>query len=549
MEGGGEVDATRNAERLAVATETYIAVGAAGKDQRIERVLNGLGFSRDDHNRSCTEFSGGWQMRVALARLLLSEPDLLLLDEPTNHLDLQAKKWLTGYLAQYEGTIVVVTHEESLLEAIKCTAIAEIRDQKLHYFRCGYRKFMEERQERVERAQREYIAQQKEIAHLQSYIDRFGAKANLAASAQSRKKKIEKMDVLDAPDSLQNGRKPKLVLPAPPKCRSDMVMLEKARIGWGGGSSSERSWMYDNLDLTVNRGMRMVILGPNGAGKSTLLWALAGRLELLAGKRKITEGLRLGFFTQDLAQELDPSRVALEIVLESVQTIDATITQERARTTMGALGLTGSKALQTIGTMSGGEKARVALSMFVLVPHNLLLLDEPSNHLDVAAVDALTTALVEYTGTIVVVTHNRDFCEKIKATHVAMVKGDGGITVTDREVRQSDWDEISQLEKASNNAVDAAAKAEEKVAAAVVKEQKQLSYEQQKKRSNAPKRIEKIEKEISKLENSVEKIDTEMMSKGSDVEALQKLQAKRDDASLKIDAFMEEWEQLEELMA
>ena len=420
----GRGDATRNAERLAQAVEIYEAVGGPGKDQRIERVLNGLGFSREDHNRSCTEFSGGWQMRIALARLLLSEPELLLLDEPTNHLDLAAKRWLTSYLAQYQGTIVLVSHEEALLEACKCTAIAEIRDKKLHFFRCGYRKFMEERGERVERAKREYEAQQKEIAHLQSYIDRFGAKANLAASAQSRKKKIERMDILEAPEALQTGKRPKLVLPEPPKCRADMVRLNKARIGWGGAGSSERSWMYDNLDMTVTRGMRMVILGPNGVGKSSLLWALAGRLKLLSGTRTVTDGLRLGFFTQDLAQELDPARVALDVVMENVQMIDGSITTDRARATMGALGLTGGKALQvgvatslhefcnvllgmsltggkalqTIGSMSGGEKARVALAMFVLVPHNLLLLDEPSNHLDVGAVDALTSALVEYTG-------------------------------------------------------------------------------------------------------------------------------------------------------
>jgi ATP-binding cassette subfamily F protein 3 len=238
-------------------------IGAgAGKDQRIERVLNGLGFSREDHNRSCAEFSGGWQMRVALGRLLLSEPELLLLDEPTNHLDLKAKRWLMAYLASYEGTIVIVSHEEALLEAAECTAIAEIRDKKVHYFRCAYPKYLVERQERVERSKREYEAQQKEIAHLQSYIDRFGAKANLAASAQSRKKKIDKMQVLEAPDDLQKGKRPKLVLPEPPKCRFEMVTLAGASIGWGGGDEADdKSLMFKALDLRYKASC--IRLGPH----------------------------------------------------------------------------------------------------------------------------------------------------------------------------------------------------------------------------------------------------------------------------------------------
>lgn len=428
---------------LNLLAETQDAFGAAGGynvDEKVASVLSGLGFTPADYKKSCTDFSGGWQMKIALARLLLSEPDMLLLDEPTNHLDAAAKAWLGRYIAAYEGTVVIVTHEEALLRSAALTGVIEVRDQRAHVFRGDYAKFLVEREERVLRALKEYEEQQREIDKLQSYITRFGATMSHAASAQSKRKMLERIEAgrVDLPTELDTqADRPSLRFPRPQFCEMRMITLAGAAWGWNGRP------LYSGCSVEVERGMRLAILGPNGCGKSTLLAALSGRLPLLEGKRETAEHLEMGVFTQDLAQELPLDAVALDVVLKHAQAKDMTINAERCRNVMGALGLSGSKALQKIGTMSGGEKARVALSMFVLVPHNLLLLDEPSNHLDVGTVEVLTEALQEYQGTIIVVTHNRHFCELLAPTHVARVLGEPGrqtVAIEARPLRPSDWE-------------------------------------------------------------------------------------------------------------
>eukprot|EP00802_Teleaulax_amphioxeia_P003533 Tamp_03536.p1 GENE.Tamp_03536~~Tamp_03536.p1 ORF type:complete len:512 (-),score=134.05 Tamp_03536:1108-2643(-) len=388
-------------------------------------------------------------MKIALARLLLSEPDMLLLDEPTNHLDAKAKAWLGKYLAAYEGTVVIVTHEESLLNSAQLTQVVEVRDQMANLFRGSYSKFLEERVARVERAQKLYDEQQAEIEHLEDYIRRFGAKFSHAAQAQDKRKKLERIQAnrVEAPTDLETVEdRPPLHFPRPTFCERDMIQLKAASWGW----NNKR--LYRNADVAIERGSRMVVLGPNGCGKSTFLAALSGRLPLIEGTRGVAESLDIGLFTQDLAQDLDLNAVALDVVLDTVRKKDATITDERARSVLGSLGITGSKALQKIGTMSGGEKARVALANFVLVPHNLLILDEPSNHLDMATVHVLTKALQEYKGTIIIVTHNRPFCELLAPTHVATVVGEPGeqtIKIEERALRPSDWAGMEEAISAS----------------------------------------------------------------------------------------------------
>lgn len=364
---------------------------------------------------------------------------MLLLDEPTNHLDAKAKGWLGKYISAYEGTVVIVTHEESLLNSAALTQVVEVRDQKANIFRGSYSKFLEERVSRVQRAQKEYDEQQAEIEHLEDYIRRFGAKFSHASQAQDKRKKLERIQAkrVEAPTDLEIVEdRPPLHFPRPTFCERDMIQLKDASWGWNNKA------LYKNTDVQIERDMRMVVLGPNGCGKSTLLAALSGRLPLIDGTRRTAESLDIGVFTQDLAQDLDLEAVALDVVLETVRRKDPTITNQRARDVLGSLGITGGKALQKIGTMSGGEKARVALANFVLVPHNLLILDEPSNHLDVATVHVLTEALREYKGTMIVVTHNRPFCELLEPTHIATVVGEAGaqtVKVEERPLRPSDW--------------------------------------------------------------------------------------------------------------
>jgi len=393
-------------EELATAQEDFEAAGGYKQEQEVGAVLKGLGFLPEDSDRLCRDFSGGWQMRIALARLLLSKPSLLLLDEPSNHLDSSARKWLANYVAEYDsGSVVLVSHDIDLLDK-GVNNIAEIVGNTLIEYRsCSYEKYLDEKVFRAQSAQAEYERNLEEAARLQSFVDKFGASATKAKSAQSKLKVIEKMrreGKLDPPPlavaqggAAANSRLPELVLPPPPKPSGEYLMaLKDATIGYSsnnnggggdGGSANEQPLLH-NINLQIPRGMKLLLRGPNGAGKSTLLKALRGDVPGLVvsdgGKRIPNERLRLGTFTQDLAQELDPRARAVDVVTSYARTGsdgDVTVSDETARSVMGRLGLGGDKPLRNVGDLSGGEKARVALAMFALKPSNLLLLDEPSN--------------------------------------------------------------------------------------------------------------------------------------------------------------------------
>jgi ATPase subunit of ABC transporter with duplicated ATPase domains len=336
-------------------------------------------------------------MRIALARLLLSEPDLLLLDEPTNHLDRGAKTWLGDYLSRYDGTLLLVSHDVPLLNTA-VNSIAEVRGGTIELYKSrSHAQWEVEREERVRQAQAAYEANQREIARMQTFVDRFGAKTMGASLAQSKLKAIEKLEGQmpdgDVAAKMQAAPKAVLRLPAPPRGSQRLLELKGCTLAWPSSSAvgvgdassppSAPPSVLSDVSLTINRGSRIVVRGPNGAGKSTLLSALSGKLKPRAGERVEGDGLELGVFTQDLAQDLDQDDLAVNVVTKKVRERDATISDERARAALGALGLTGEKSVRKVGFLSGGEKARVALASFVLMRHNLLLLDEPSNHLDV----------------------------------------------------------------------------------------------------------------------------------------------------------------------
>jgi len=370
------------------ASTDFAAAGGWTQEQEVESVLKGLGFRPGDSKRKCCDFSGGWMMRIGLARLLLSKPNILLLDEPSNHLDSSARDWLGKYLAAFDGSMVLVSHDVSLLQA-SVNNIAEVAGGTLiTYVSCSYNKYLEEKEFRAKSATAEYERNLAEAAKLQSFVDRFGASATKAASAQSRVKMIEKMKKegkLNPPPMavVEKKWKPSLVLPPPPKPMGDTLLsLKDAYIGYNKDGDA----LLQSINVDICRGCKMILRGPNGAGKSTLMAALRGKLPLLKGKRIPNESMRLGVFTQDLAQELDTNARAVDLVTAYAregQFGDISISDETARSIMGRLGLTGDKSLRLVGELSGGEKARVALSMFALKASNLLMLDEPSNHLDV----------------------------------------------------------------------------------------------------------------------------------------------------------------------
>ena len=576
---------------LADASVEFEAAGGYTVEQKISNVLRGLGFLEADYDRLCGEFSGGWQMRIALARLLLSEPDLLILDEPTNHLDKGARDWLAGYLCKYDGTLLLVSHDVGILNTA-VTSIAEVRAGKIELYKSrSYAQWQVEREERVRDAQAKYDAAQREIARLQTYIDRFGAKTMGASLAQSKRKDIEKLEASVQAPVTSEGPLPFLKLPPPPRGSKDLLSLKGAMLGWNqnAGSSSSSSSNADSsngngtgpagggavlsdVTLQIERGMRIVVRGPNGAGKSTLLSALSGKLTPISGTRTEGDGLELGVFTQDLAQDLDQEDLAVNVVTKKVRQFDATISDEKARSALGALGLRGEKATRKVGHLSGGEKARVALASFVLQPHNLLLLDEPSNHLDHQTLSTLTTALRTFEGATLVISHDREFLTELEPTHVLTVRG-GRAVLEERGLRESDFDDPldSRVEpKFAQTPTQAQAQAQAQAAtktggkkssaasastslphspaatAATSTSQASvpMSDEERKKRLNAPRRIKKIEQTLEKHDADTAAIDADMVVHGRDTTKLRELQSKKEAILGKSAKLLEEMEEL-----
>ena len=413
----------------------FEAAGGNDAEKRIAAVLDGLGFSRKQWDFTCDNLSGGWQMRVALARLLLSpagseENGLLLLDEPTNHLDEISKKWLADWIKKSPNTTIIVSHEESLLDGA-CSHIMEVRAKGLHWYVGNYSKFLQDRDERVRVAQASYNKLAAEAADLKDFVARFSANASKAAQASSRAKLLIKVEAemrkleREAAANFSEGEagdstKMALRLSKPPPSDQDVLMMENAVLGYKKESPILKS--KDGKEFKLSREMRVVVLGPNGAGKSTLLKSLAGTMPLLEGTRTLGERVKLGVFSQDLAQELPMDKQALEYVLETARVENPLLKEIEGRQSLGALGISGPMALRKIGSLSGGEKARVALAAFVLQPRNVLLLDEPSNHLDVGAVSALTDGLQDWDGALFAVSHNKAFCESLRPTHVVRVE-------------------------------------------------------------------------------------------------------------------------------
>lgn len=394
-------------------------------------MLDGLGFARSQWGVICDDLSGGWQMRVALARLLLSpagsqDNGLLLLDEPTNHLDEASKKWLSAWIKSSPSTTLIVSHEKELLDGA-CSHMAEVRGKGLHWYVGNYTAFLDARDERIRIAKTLYDKQCVEAAELEDFVRRFSANASKASQAQSRAKLLVKLRVemrkneSAATASFSDGAagdaaKMVLKLIKPPASDNDVLKLADAKLGYKAEAPILRG------SIKLERGQRVVVLGPNGAGKSTLLKSLAGTLPLVGGSRVMGERVSLGVFSQDLAQELPDELSALDYVLASAREDDPLLKEEKARQALGALGMSGQMALRLIGSLSGGEKARVALAAFVLRPRNVLLLDEPSNHLDVGAVNALTDGLQDWDGALLAVSHNKEFCERLSPTHIVRVK-------------------------------------------------------------------------------------------------------------------------------
>ena len=402
-------------QETAAATDETVMELAAGPeaDGRAEaaakRVLAGLAFREEDYHRSAKELSGGWIMRAHLARLLVAEPDLLLLDEPTNHLDLETLGWFQNYLLGYPGAILAISHDREFLNTL-CLGIVEIRHRKLIRYNGNFDSCLVQKKAREEQHLAAYRNQQKEIEHLQDFINRFRAKASKAAQAQDRVKQLARMERLEAPES--DEPTVHFRFPQPPRSGQRVIALAGVRQAYG------EHVIYENLNLEVERGQRTVLVGPNGAGKSTLLKILAGQLSLEAGTCTPGHNASIGYFAQHRTDALDLSRT----VLEEVQAIPRPVGEQAARNVLGAFLFRGDDVFKRVSVLSGGEKSRLALVKLLLDPPNLLLLDEPTTHLDMPSIDALMRALAPYEGTILFVSHDVHFIRTL-ATTVIHVQG------------------------------------------------------------------------------------------------------------------------------
>ncbi len=373
--------------------ERFEHLGGYTVEAEARAVLTGLGFKEQDLSRDVAELSGGWLMRVALAKLLLLEPDVLLLDEPTNHLDLESVTWLEGFLRGYEGAVVLVSHDRSFMDAL-ADRVAELERGRLNVYHGTYSEYEAVKEGDLERLEAAKKQQDRFVAQQERFIERFRYKNTKAKAVQSRIKALEKVDRIELPQAREKVR---FAFPQPERTGSEVIRLADASKAYGDNI------VYRDLSLTLYRGDKVALVGPNGAGKSTLLRMLAGVLEPDAGRRTLGHKVTVAYFAQHQLEALGLDNT----VLDELQLAAPAWTQEQARTLLGAFLFHGDDVRKLVKVLSGGERARLALAKMLVMPASLLCLDEPTNHLDIQGRDVLETALRQYTGTIALITHDR----------------------------------------------------------------------------------------------------------------------------------------------
>ena len=369
-------------------------------EAKAKRILHGLAFRESDFERPAKTLSGGWVMRAHLARLLVMEPQLLLLDEPTNHLDLESLVWFQEYLKGYPGAILMISHDREFLNQL-VGSIIEIAHKRLQRYRGNWDNYVEQKAAREEQHSAAYKNQQKEIASLQAFADRFRAKASKASQAQSKLKQIDRMEKIEAP--VAREKTVHFHFPQPQRSGHRVIKLENVDFAYGDLQ------VYRGLNFEAERGERTVLVGPNGSGKSTLLKLLGGQLEPQSGTRELGHNVKVGYFSQYRVEMLNP----MMTVLDTARDMPNPVSEQVARTVLGSFLFRGDDVFKTTGVLSGGEKTRLALVKLLLDPPNLLLMDEPTTHLDIGSIDALVGALAQYEGTLIFISHDVYFIRAV----------------------------------------------------------------------------------------------------------------------------------------
>lgn len=515
------------------------------REAACESVLLGLGFSRSDFEKRTEEFSGGWQMRIALAKALMQNPDILLLDEPTNYLDIEARSWLEQFLQNFKGGFLLVSHDRYFLD-VTINEVFELFNGELKRYPGNFSHYEKVREVELKTLIAEYEQQQQEINKLEDFITRFGYKATKAAQAQEYQKKLDKMVRIEIPESLK-----KIHFTFPPAPHSGRLVLRMNDICKSYDGSKN---VLNHLDLVLENSQRLVVAGKNGAGKSTLLRIIAGVDSDFSGEIILGAGVKIGYFSQDNAETIKGKETILEY-LEARAPLELI---PKLRDMLGAFLFRGDDVYKSLDVLSGGEKSRIALLQLLLSPVNLLVLDEPTNHLDIHSKDVLLTALKDFGGTVIFVSHDRGFIEQLATVVLELKPGEfkyfPGDYVYYLEQTEASGNQQNLNEKAADNSNQNLDKKNGGNVAQKVesKSESKLSWEEQKKRESERRKIEKkvsrLEEEIENLENKKNELETKLSdpqiySNGEKAKAVQK---EIEEIASQIEIVTLEWEKASE---
>jgi len=524
-------------DRVTHLTEHFQMMGGNNYHAELERTLIGLGFSREDFDRPTSEFSGGWRMRIELAKLLLRKPDVLLLDEPTNHLDIESIQWLENFIATRANAVILVSHDRAFIDNTTFRTI-EIELGKIYDYKVKYSEYVELRKERREQQLRAFENQQKKLADTEAFIERFRYKATKSVQVQSRIKQLEKVERIEV-DEVDTAML-SLKFPPAPRSGSYPVIAEDVAKRYGD------HLIFEHATFTISRGDKVAFVGKNGEGKSTLVKCIMGEITDFTGKLQLGHNVKIGYFAQNQAQLLDENMT----VFDTVDYVAQGDIRLKIRDILGAFMFGGEASDKKVKVLSGGEKTRLAMIRLLLEPVNLLILDEPTNHLDMRSKDVLKDALKEFDGTVIVVSHDREFLDGLvdkvyEFGNKRVIEHLGGIYDF---LEHKKMDSLCELERSTQTTTSMEGNAAEPT-------RNKLSYEARKEQSKAIKKVEKAiaesEKKITELENSIAAIEAKLATpeRAADVSLYTEYSELKKKLSDTMDLWTEQTLELEELNA